>query len=99
MRDREGNENVTGNGRMGNDFMSGSNALYMTQGNNSSTKKLTKLWNHMKFLNKHPTLLRSLKEPLSRKFLTAGHLVHETVRGCWEVRLSVTFIFVTYSAP
>ena len=51
---------------MGNDFMIGSNALYMTLGNNSSTKKLTKLWNHMKFLNKHPTLLSSLKEPLSR---------------------------------
>ena len=50
---------------MENDLMSGSNALYMTLVNNSSTKKLTKLWNHMKFLDKHPTLIRSLKEPLS----------------------------------
>ena len=50
---------------MENDLMSGSNALYMTLVNNSSTKKLTKLWNHVKFLDKHPTLIGSLKEPLS----------------------------------
>ena len=96
MCDREGDESVTGNGCMGNDFMIGSNALYTTLGNNSSTKTLNKLWNRMKFLNKHSTLLRSLKEPLGR---ISVNLVHETVPGRWEVRLCVTFIFVTYSAP
>ena len=52
--DREGDESVTGNGCMGN-FMIGSNALYMTLGNNSSTKTLTKLWIVIGVTNKQET--------------------------------------------